>query len=225
MKRVRVHIEGESAARQAGLAREQAAKDGFACLGCGTQQVMSPYIMANWGSLLIHTCQACGATHKMKGGIITLRSGPTKKLKRARIQEETMQADPKTPQWRAYRIFHAAGAVTYRAVSEYHPSLDACNNDAFDYATAAEPLSRSKRDDVFRSLLRREEFPLMSQVEHQGMPVGFGDIVDAGETALKEGSKETVHHFTLRDPKGRETIVAIRPDDFQFLLERWGLSK
>src|SRR4051812_39895984 len=126
VERIKVIIEGESAARQEGLSREIAKRDGFACLGCGTQQAMSPYIMAHWGTLLVHTCQTCGAQHNMKAGVITLKSAPTRRLKRIKeIAERDPAAAPLKPQWRAYLMMHNAGRPPlYRAVTDYHDSLD-----------------------------------------------------------------------------------------------------
>lgn len=223
VKRIKVEIEGESEARQEGLSRAIMARDGFACLGCGAQQSSSPYIMANWGSLLVHTCQTCGATHKMKAGVITLLSGPTKRLKRIKeIAEREPEADPRKPQWRAYLMMHNAGRPPlYRAVTNYHDSLDACNTQAFDYATNAEPHSRTKRDELFDRLIRREEFPLLSQVETNGILTGFGDVLAAGFTLV---GSEYVHHFELRDPKGNKTIIALRPADYAKLVDTWELS-
>lgn len=223
IQRVKVVIDGETAARQEGLKRDIAQRDGFACLGCGAQQAMSPYIMANWGTLLVHTCQTCGSQHNMKAGVITLKSGPTRRLKRVKeIAEQEPEVDRTKPKWRAYLMMHTAGRpVTYRAVTEYHDSLDACNSQAFDYATNAEPHSRTKRDDLFGRLIRREEYPLMSLVDTNGLLVGMGAIASMGFRLV---GTQDIHYFVMRDPKGNETTIALRPVDYADLVRGWELK-
>jgi hypothetical protein len=209
MKRIKVHIEGETPARKAGLVIAQAERDGFKCTGCQAHQTFGRYVMAHWGEMLVHTCQACGTVHKMKSGKITQVSGPTKAIKRVRIPEP--MTDPRKAFWRCYRVLNNLGRpTTFRAITGYHDTLDAANGEAWDYVNNAEPHHKGKREDLYAALLRREEYPMMSQVEHNGMLVGFGEIAAHGNRLL---GKESVHFFVLRDPRGNETTVLLRTDD------------
>lgn len=221
MKRIKVHIEGESPARKAGLKIAQAEKEGFKCTGCTAPQRFSKYVMAHWGDMLVHTCQTCGTVHKMKEGKIAQISGPTKTIKRVRIPPPSV--DPRVPQWRVYALLNAAGKPpSFRAVTGYHATLDAANAEAWEYANRAEAYSRPKREALHRSLLRRAEFPLLSQVETNGMLVGFGEVTQYGSRKL---GLESVHFFSLRDPRGNETTVLIRDADFAQIIEGWELKE
>lgn len=140
-------------------------------------------------------------------------SGPNKRPSRIAGRKGADEArDPNKPLWRAYRVFHnSPQPITYGPASDYHDTLDAANDQAWDYATRAEPNNRARREDLFRALVKAEEFPLLSTITADGKIVGSGHLQMIGIRS-DEVRQSQVYEFELRDPKGRVTRVSLLPE-------------
>jgi hypothetical protein len=221
LKRLRITVEQESEARKAGLKIAQDQRSGFDC-ECGTHHHFSQWVMAHWSEMTEHKCPACGRVHKMKAGVLTLKSGPTKKLQRPRAPAE--KVDPNTPRWRAYQLLTEPGApARYRAVTDYHPTDDGCNNQAYDHALKVYPHSREKAEGCYYNLIRAQEFPYQSSIISQGLYIGGGEVVAVG-MRRDELDGEMRHYFRLRTPDKKEVEVNLTKEVIGELLKEWEIK-
>lgn len=210
LKRVRVEMPEESPARKAGLIRIQAEREGFVC-GCGTHRAFSAYVLAHWSEMLQLTCPACGRTHKVKDGKVSEISGPVKKLSKVKKQEGDM-VDPTKPLWRCYHQFNNGPLpVTYGPASNYCDTIDQANAEGWEYCNRTHPNHRERREELFRNLIRQQEFPLLSTVTRDGMIVGGGFLQSIGNR-LSTIHGGDIMEFELRDPKGRVTRITLLPE-------------
>jgi hypothetical protein len=212
MKRVRSNIPQESEATRKGLAIKQAQRDGFNC-ECGTHYEFSSYVLAHWSMTQQHRCQVCGRVHKLAEGVVSLISGPNKKAARVMKKGADELLDPNVPLWRCYHLFNnGPRPSTYSAATDYHPSLGGANDQAWDYVNRVHPNSRSRATELFRALIRAEEYPLLSTVAVDGRIVGAGNLQSVGHRVDKTRGGIEVVEFELRDLKGRVTRVSLLPE-------------
>lgn len=212
MKRIRAKFASESSARSAGLARAHAQSEGFDC-ECGKHHAFSPYVIAHWSDALQHRCVPCGRVHSLRAGIVKPVSGPVKRVSRIKEGAPPVARDPRQPFWRFYQVLaNGVQPTSYNPCSDFAPSLQEAEALAWDYVEKVDPkASRFHMDKLFATLLRREEFPMMSTVEVDGLVVGAGDIQMMG-SGIDEVRGCEVKHIELRDPRGRVTRITFTAD-------------
>jgi transcription elongation factor Elf1 len=55
---------------------------GFNCSWCGKYHEFALYVFSHWRDLLVHTCDACGAVHKIVCGQAWRKKQGKKKMKK-----------------------------------------------------------------------------------------------------------------------------------------------
>lgn len=217
MKRIRLVIPKESAARSQGLIKKERMAAGFDC-ECGVHHPFSAYVCAHWDERLEHTCSKCKRVHTMRKGVVKLKEQikpkPPKKVRSLGIDPAT-DPDAQQEKWCAYHVMHSIGRPTiYRRITAYHAELDQCNDEAWTYALAQEPYSQSKAKEFYGFLLKRKEYPKLSQVATGLLTVGGGTFLDCG---IDEG----VHWLKLQAPDGQQTEIRLNAADYRKAIEGW----
>lgn len=202
MRRIKATFDSESPARSEGLKQDAAIAAGFDC-ACGKHSAFSKYAIAHWSEVLHYTCAQCGREHRMLKGVVTEMSGPKRRQSKIKIGA---LAEPTKPLWRCYQpLNNGARGITYTPASDYAESLDAANDLAWTYCNKVEPHNKSRREDLFRTLIRREEYPLLSTIEVSGLVVGGGNIQMLGNRL--DPARGQVAEIELRTPKGEVSRI------------------
>ena len=58
----------------------------FQCTWCGEEHEMSLYVAAHWTTLIIHTCDVCGAKHDLYRGSLHRSKDGLKRLKQPKVK-------------------------------------------------------------------------------------------------------------------------------------------
>jgi len=219
VRRVKGQYDEESPARAAGLSKSEAIKAGFKC-ECGTQLYYGAYAIAHWEEVLQHRCAACGRLWRVKAGEWKLTSGPNRRPARIEKLGTDTMLDPNEPFWRVYhRLNNGPRPASHAPASDYHKTLDQANDQAFTYAQRLEPHSRSRADDLYSSFIRKQEWPLLSSITIDGMPVASGHLQSIGNRLDETRGGIMVTEFELRAPNGSVARITLTPEVWEELTQ------
>lgn len=173
MKRIKVHVAQESAARQAGLAKRAAQEEGFNCK-CGEHHSYPRYVLAHWNNKLEFVCARCRRVYSLCAGKVKL----TGRLPAKPARKPPAEYHADQPLWCCYQIDDpAAKLIKYRRITGYHIQLSNAEDEAFEHCGKQYPLDAEKAKAAWSRVLRRLEYPKLSQMIVNGLVVGCGKFI------------------------------------------------